>query len=248
MNLRTMTPSQIDAIAFPLMEREFGARMGYFNARTSYAEAVRAPEASFEHRHLAERERWMNEAKVRLDEAKRNLAPYEAEFERRGGWTRFPHTITAGAGHFHRGFDCSTCYPTTQYGYHHDYSGLTERQLVDKVGSEACTVCFPWAPTTEAWGRVAKASAAAKVSEKLAKWQKGYDVRAKKVINVEKRLAKHLADPHHKSWCLGTVSLMHRDPATGKQVYGPTVPGCDGERELRWAKQELARWEAKKPS
>ncbi len=227
MNLRTATPAEIDAAAYPLMEKAFAASMIYSQARDAYVKAQHAPAGSLAARRVDERERWMDEARREADAAKLLVAPYEAEFNRRGGWTRYPHTITNGQGHFHRSFSCSTCHPTTQYGLQAEYSGLTEHQLVDKVGSEACTVCFPWAPTTDAWGRTQQAAQNAKVAEKLTKWEKGREVRVKKLTNAEKRLAKHIASGDHARYC-----------SAGR---------CYDGGDVQYARNEMSRWDAKKP-
>ena len=72
--------------------------------------------------------------------------PYEAEFARRGGWTRAYLVTTSGRGHVHRTRACTTCYPTTRFSWIIDFSGATEDDVVQAAGSGACTVCFPSAP------------------------------------------------------------------------------------------------------
>ncbi len=48
---------------------------------------------------------------------------------------------------------CSSCYPTTAYYWLVTESGKTAEQVVAEAGSQACTVCFPWAPVDVARGR-----------------------------------------------------------------------------------------------
>jgi hypothetical protein len=76
-----------------------------------------------------------------LDEA----VPYEAEFNRRGGWTR-AFLVKNVNGHVHKTRDCSTCTTSTQFGWLTEYSGGSEETVVDDAGSSACTVCYPSAP------------------------------------------------------------------------------------------------------
>jgi hypothetical protein len=66
-----------------------------------------------------------------------------AEFTRRGGWTRF---FLVPGGHIHSSMECSTCYPTTQFGWLPALSGLTEADAVTAHGTLLCSVCFPDAP------------------------------------------------------------------------------------------------------
>lgn len=60
-------------------------------------------------------------------------------------WTRY-YLVDNANGHVHSSTSCSTCYPTTQYYWCVEQSGLTAEELVELAGEEACTVCFPDAP------------------------------------------------------------------------------------------------------
>lgn len=183
--------------------------------------------------------------------------PYRNEYLRRGGWTRYAICKTDG-GHVHRfeGGDprvCSTLRFTSQMAWLPEYSGLTPDQLIEKVGYTACTVCFPQAPVSAAWKRTEAAAKRKTADERLAKWQTGRDARAKKVMNAEKRFTKHVNVPdeygHTHANCSEPVMRMHRDPANprGPSIYGPTVEECNEARDVRYAKQELARWDEKRP-
>ena len=61
------------------------------------------------------------------------------------GWSRF-FLVTQANGHIHSSMSCSTCYPTTQYGWLPTLSGLTEADAVAAQGPRLCTICFPSAP------------------------------------------------------------------------------------------------------
>jgi len=87
----------------------------------------------------------IDQAHDQLGALEEEAAPYEAEFIARGGWSRF-YQVTNSNGHVHKSMQCSTCYPTTTYYWHHQLSGATESELIDQAGSNACTVCFPDAP------------------------------------------------------------------------------------------------------
>lgn len=77
--------------------------------------------------------------------AQAEAAPYEAEYEVRGGWLRY-FLVTNANGHVHRGMNCSTCFASTQYAWLIDLADCDERKMVEEYGEKACTVCFPDAP------------------------------------------------------------------------------------------------------
>lgn len=64
---------------------------------------------------------------------------------RAGPWLRFFLVQNAG-GHIHSSMSCSTCRPTTRFGWLPDLSGKTEAEAVADQGPLLCTVCFPSAP------------------------------------------------------------------------------------------------------
>lgn len=61
------------------------------------------------------------------------------------GWSRF-FLVTNTGGHIHRDMSCSTCFPTTQYAWLYELSGMTEAEAVEEYGEILCSVCFPSAP------------------------------------------------------------------------------------------------------
>lgn len=70
----------------------------------------------------------------------------EAEFTRRGGWTRAYLVVNNGTGHVHTSMHCSTTYATTRFVWMVDYSDKTQAEIIDAAGERACTVCYPDAP------------------------------------------------------------------------------------------------------
>lgn len=73
-------------------------------------------------------------------------APFHAEFERRGGWTRAFLVITKGTGHVHKSTRCNTCYPTTEFNWLIELADHDEDEIVELAGERACTICYPSAP------------------------------------------------------------------------------------------------------
>jgi hypothetical protein len=96
-------------------------------------------------RMLAERTERVQAEQAKAAEIMRETAPYNEEYKRRGGWTRF-YLVDNGHGHVHSSMHCTTCYPTTQFIWLPEQSGSTEAETVALAGEQACTVCFPSAP------------------------------------------------------------------------------------------------------
>ena len=87
----------------------------------------------------------LDEAREEFRVARAELKTLEAEWDRRGGWNRYPLVVNHD-GHVHRNMHCSTTFPTTQWTLVTALSGMTENEMVENVGHMACTVCFPNAP------------------------------------------------------------------------------------------------------
>lgn len=109
------------------------------------------------------------DADERIATLRQESAPFEDEFDRRGGW---PRAFLVSGGHVHRSMSCSTCHPTTRFHWMTNYSGKTEDDIVGDAGERACTVCYPSAPV-ETLGQPTKMftpdeTAAAEAREKRA--------------------------------------------------------------------------------
>lgn len=74
------------------------------------------------------------------------------------GWSRF-FLVTSSKGHIHSSMSCSTCRPTTSYGWLPELSGRTEADCVAEFGAALCTVCYPSAPVEWVGGFISKADA-----------------------------------------------------------------------------------------
>jgi hypothetical protein len=80
--------------------------------------------------------------------AEAEATPLNAEFVRRGGWSRF-FVVQANGGHVHSSMECQTCNRSgsrTLFGWNPQLSGLSEAEAVAELGPRLCTVCFPSAP------------------------------------------------------------------------------------------------------
>ncbi len=74
------------------------------------------------------------------------------------GWSRF-FLVTSSTGHIHRSMYCSTCRPSTTYGWLPALSGQTESEAVAAHGPALCSVCFPSAPVEHQANKITKAQA-----------------------------------------------------------------------------------------
>jgi hypothetical protein len=180
-NPTTMTPAEIDAIWLPLMERIAAERQHV----ADYLALVRDA-ASYEVARLTTK---LDEFRARRDAAKREAVPFENEWDRRGGWTRY-YLVKNGDGHFHRDTNCSTCFPTTVFGILPQTSGLDDNELVALVGMDACTVCFPSAPASQAWRDGVSHSKSEKDARRDAATAARIEKADKKVAYWEKALAR----------------------------------------------------------
>lgn len=74
--------------------------------------------------------------------------PFNAEYERRGGWTR-AYLVDNVDGHLHKSTRCSTLHNglyMTRLHWITEVSGHDEAEIVEGAGEKACTVCYPSAP------------------------------------------------------------------------------------------------------
>lgn len=92
------------------------------------------------------------------EDAKLAYRAYTEAEETYGGWPRF-FLVTSSNGHVHSSLWCSTTYPTTQWAWLPELSGLSEAEAVADQGSILCSICFPSAPVEWTSG-LSKADAA----------------------------------------------------------------------------------------
>ena len=94
---------------------------------------------------LAKEEAGLAKYESELDVLDEQTVPIEAEFVKRGGWTRF-FLVRGTTGHVHKNMSCSKCRPGTAFAFLPEMSGSDEAQTVELAGDSACTACFPSAP------------------------------------------------------------------------------------------------------
>lgn len=160
MDLTTQTPEQIDTQLAEVYGRWYktmdvvGTVEGYIKKHhegaAKFAQGMRVYRSCTPER-LAELEAKLEAARAAADVVLAEAEPFEAEFTRRGGWSRF---YQVQDGHIHSSRHCHSCRPTTRYGWHPEWSGRTEEEALAALIEESrktilCTFCYPSAPV--AW-------------------------------------------------------------------------------------------------
>jgi hypothetical protein len=185
MDTTTMTPVEIDTELARIygeamvIEARIASEVKFIERQTKRAN--QAPLTSWDQANL-------DNAKVRLAKYQEQRqayiaekAPFEVEYSKRP-WNRY-FLVTNSNGHVHRGMNCSTCYPTTEYAWVVDLADCDEAKMVEEYGENACTVCFPNAPSLPSFrgpGRRNQVAKDARAAERQAK----ADAKAAKAITA----------------------------------------------------------------
>lgn len=93
----------------------------------------------------------VEKAEAAISQADEAIAPLQAEYDRRGGWTRY---LAVPNGHYHHFRGCSSLRWTTYTVWTPKHSGKTADEIVALLGEGACTKCFPDAPVMDRGSRV----------------------------------------------------------------------------------------------
>lgn len=154
-DLTTWTPSEVDTALAAIYDEIYTAQTDLRREQRYLDDYVKHTDPTYRWYTKHDAERYAEKvdeqrAKVtsigeRILTLHRSTAPYNDEFKRRGGWTR-AWLVDNTNGHVHRSMNCSTCFPTTQFGWLPQVSGLDEDEIVAQAGEKACTVCYPSAP------------------------------------------------------------------------------------------------------
>lgn len=97
----------------------------------------------------AAQERWAENVSA-LATLREDASPYEHAFYD-DPWDRY-YVVRNTGGHVHRDMYCTTCFPTTSFGWLPELSDCDEAEMVGQYGEMACTVCFPDAPAHKGFG------------------------------------------------------------------------------------------------
>lgn len=188
-NLSSWEPKAIDAV----LAKNWDAQGAAYEKLSSvcgsfdwYAKRLPAGNGYDEDSYLSQCARLAQERdQLRAEIAKlqAEAEPFEAEFRSRP-WKRY-YLVLNSNGHVHRERHCSSCFPSTSYGWLVELADCDEAAMVLEYGEKACSICFPDAPSLPGFksiGRVAQAARDAKAAEKAAK-QAAKD--AKAILDVD---------------------------------------------------------------
>lgn len=155
MDITTATPSEIDTALAEVYGRYYSV-LAQAEQQTKFIKDLRdglakkaAGKSAYQHWSESSLEPLVAKRAALWDQSREILEeslPYEAEYTRRGGWSRF-YLVQNNGGHIHSSQRCNTCYITTQFGWLPSVSGQTEAEAVAEFGAILCTVCFPSAPS-----------------------------------------------------------------------------------------------------
>lgn len=144
MNLTTATPAEIDTQLADLQEKL--ADLQFRSAtRASWLKKLDLSGPYAPHRQAEKLQDELSEIRGQITEVLDAIAPLNAEYTRRGGWTR-AFLVANSNGHVHSSQNCSTTFISTRWSWLPTLSGKDEAEIVEAAGSDACTVCYPSAP------------------------------------------------------------------------------------------------------
>lgn len=139
-----MTPVEIDTVLSENWKKQAGSKATLHGLMRAMVRANRQGKPN----NYAER---IDAEQAVLDALVAEAEPYVIEFAKRP-WNRYFLVNNVG-GHVHRGMNCSTCFPTTEYQWLVDLADCDENAMIEEWGEMACTVCFPAAPTNPLYNR-----------------------------------------------------------------------------------------------
>lgn len=141
MDITTAPPVEIDQAIAEIEQRRY-AVLDQIKAKKRALRSLQVlsgPRTADIERYTARIQQIKDEAeKIRAERA-----PYDAEFVRRGGWSRYFHVE-----HLHTSLRCSSFRPTTRIGWMPEYSGREADEMVAAAGDMVCTKCVPEAPVS----------------------------------------------------------------------------------------------------
>jgi hypothetical protein len=146
--LTSQTPAQLDEQIYALWVENAQARGPIAYAQARLSETYRRVGYKDDHARVIAAKAAIETAKERCAPAiaavQAKLDPFNAEYDRRGGWTRY---ILVPGGHLHHYAGCPSLHPgRTQIVLLCEASGKTDEQVVETYNYTACTKCFPDAP------------------------------------------------------------------------------------------------------
>ena len=212
MNITAASPVEIDAEIFRNLQLVWAAqdtqehllpqlhslvgdkqvRTGGWGSRAvwqmSREQVLRTAQLAVEGRTFAAYRAWKDQGEI-IEEARLAMGILNAEFTRRGGWTR-AYLVDNADGHVHNTDACSSFRIGTRYHWLTELSGQAESEIVELAGERACTICFPTAPV-DVLKRPSKLEGPAQIATREAKAARD----AEKAVRDAKKAEKAIANP-----------------------------------------------------
>ena len=147
MNPQDMTPAEIDAVLSDIWTRYYAVDNQADDLRTI---ARRLKNNGDRFGHLEDLLPRIAKIEDRAAQILCEATPFEAEYERRGRWTRY-FLVDDRNGHIHDGRGCSTCRPTTRYRWLIEFADKPASELyaADAFADKVCSTCYPDAPVVK---------------------------------------------------------------------------------------------------
>lgn len=144
------TPAEVDVLLSTLNDERHRIEMrmdGLTRQIAQYREMDPMP--SYYQSYVDRAEKELETLRPKRIKVLEEMRPLNEEYNARGGWTRF-FLVRGSNGHVHSSTECSTCFPTTDFGWLAEHSGMNEAEIVELAGDSACTICYPTAPVADA--------------------------------------------------------------------------------------------------
>jgi hypothetical protein len=145
LEIQTATPAEIDTHYAPIWHRYLTAAQARSTA-SRLASKLNGSTNSADCRRREAARTAVRKADAVIAEVGKDIDRYNTEWANRGGWSQVWLCTSSDNGHFHRSKHCGSLRWNSEIGLIPVFSGLTEAQIVEAIGSDACTRCYPNAP------------------------------------------------------------------------------------------------------
>jgi hypothetical protein len=183
LEIQTATPAEIDTHYAPiwaeylraLQDRRRAEGIILRSKQNVARVAVAGRRATVSAGEVSQARRTVERAEAVIAKLGPQIDRYNTEWSTRGGWPQVWLCTSSDNGHYHRGKHCGSLRWDSEIGLIPMFSGLTEDEIVEAIGSDACTRCYPSAPVDKPStrgplfeSRAAEAEAKAKRDAELA--------------------------------------------------------------------------------
>jgi hypothetical protein len=145
LEIQTATPAQIDTHYAPIWHRYLTAAQARLAAGRIVSKLAGSTNST-QARRREQARRDIHKADAVITELGSQIDRYNVAWIGRGGWPQVWLCTSSDNGHFHRDRHCGSLRWNSEIGLIPVFSGLTEAEIVEAIGSDACTRCYPDAP------------------------------------------------------------------------------------------------------